>query len=134
MVGKREHHLSLLGWHSLKKHPNHFLPSFPAVGKVQLKSKWLCWIPRDSPHSTTLGKAPQLLQKCQSTTFMFPNYVTQPNTASGAAWEMELNKQGEPQWEQSGNYQRSKYLENLLILAAGLASMRISLLCAAMAT
>lgn len=80
MVGKRECCLSLLVWHSLEEHPYHFLPSFPAVGKVQLKSKWLCCIPRDIPHSTTLGEAPQLLQNCQSTTCIFPNPVTQPNT------------------------------------------------------
>lgn len=134
MVGKRERCLFLLGWHSPEKHPHHFLPSFPAVGKVQLKSKWLCWIPRDSPHSITLGKAPQLLQNCQSTTFIFPNCVTQANTTLRAAWEVEMNKQGEVQSEQAGNYQRSKYLENLLILVAGLASTRLSLLCAAMAT
>lgn len=72
MVGKRESCLSLLIWHSLEKHPYHFLPSFPAVGKVQLKSKWLCWILRDNPHSTTLGEAPHLLKNCQSTTCHIP--------------------------------------------------------------
>lgn len=59
--GWEEGTLSLLVWHCLEKHPHHFLPSFPAVGKAELKSKWLCWIPRDSPHFTTLGKAPPVI-------------------------------------------------------------------------
>lgn len=79
MAEKRECCLSPLVWLSLEEHPYHFLPSFPAVGKVQLKSKRLCWIPGDNSHSTTLGVAAQLLQNCQSTTCIFRNHVTQPN-------------------------------------------------------